>query len=59
VRTVRGYIDTPYNKEAWTLLAIISEGQNIKDVDFAIQYFKKKDIKLKKVRYIYTLSKQL
>jgi len=49
VKTVRSFIDTSFNKEAWTLLAIISESQEIKDIEFAQSYFKKNSTKLKKV----------
>jgi hypothetical protein len=46
---VKSFIDTSFNNEAWVLLAIISETQNIPDVEFAHQYYKKNVGKLKRV----------
>jgi hypothetical protein len=49
VRTVKSFIDTSFNNEAWMLLAIISETQTIPDVEFANQYYKKNAGRLRKV----------
>lgn len=43
------FIDTSFNNEAWVLLAIYSETQNIPDVEFAHQYYKKHSARLRKV----------
>ncbi|XP_059488904.1 condensin-2 complex subunit D3-like [Neocloeon triangulifer] len=48
IKIVMSYIGTNFNKEAWTLLAIISESQNIQNVEFAQNYFKQHSQKMNK-----------
>ncbi|XP_065334871.1 condensin-2 complex subunit D3-L-like isoform X1 [Cloeon dipterum] len=49
VAIVKSYIETSFNKEAWMLLAILSESQNIPDVLFAHEYFKQHSQQIKKI----------